>query len=100
MTEPTQDGPEFLRHPATTAGVILAIAIQLGSLVWFAATLNGRVDKVEASQASMQQRYDKEVIPRADLTQRLDRIDQALDRIIDWMVRQPRTVRVGESGGQ
>lgn len=99
MTEPTkQRGSEVLQHPATTAGVILAVAIQFGSIVWFAATLNGRVDKVEASQLSMQQRYEKEVIPRADLTERLDRIEQSLDRIIDRLMQQPHVVRT--TGGQ
>lgn len=73
-------------HNPTILGIVAALVMQFGSIVWFAATLNNRVDKIEASQAILQQRYDSEVIPRADLTQRLDRIEQSLDRIVDRLM--------------
>jgi|GEM_PF-4560864 len=84
---------EALQHPATIAGVILALAIQFGSVIWFAASLSSRVDKVEASETTFQQRYEREVIPRADLTERLDRIEQLLDRITDRLIREPNTAK-------
>jgi hypothetical protein len=76
------------QHSSTTVGIILALVVQFGSIIWFAATLNSRVEKVEAAQATLQQRYEKEVIPRADLAERLDRIEQSLDRIIDRLMKE------------
>lgn len=82
---------ETEKSSAGAIGIVFSILVQFAAIIWFASALNSRVDKVEAAQASLQQRYEKEVIPRADLTERLDRIEQSLDRIVDrLMAKEPK----------
>jgi hypothetical protein len=69
--------------------LLLAVLVQFGYVVWFASSLNERVTKVEGAEITLQQRYEREVIPRVDLTQRLDRIDSSLDRIMEQLM-EPR----------
>jgi len=81
----------------TAIGVFLALAIQFGSIVWFASSLSTRMDKVEASQMELQQRYDREVIPRADLSNRLDRIEGQLNAIFARLIQGQTTHDSGAS---
>ena len=71
--------------PAWT-GVIVTVLLNLAWFTWFASNINTRVDKLEADQKTLQTRYEREVIPRKDLTDRLDRIENALDRITNQLL--------------
>ena len=68
-------------------GIILTVLLNLAWFTWFASNINTRLEKLEASQAALQVRYEREVIPRQDLTDRLDRIENALDRITNELLR-------------
>lgn len=77
----------------STLGIVLALTMQFGSIVWFASSLSTRMDKVEQAQTALQERYEREVIPRADLGDRLDHIESELGAIMDRLMRQGNTLR-------
>lgn len=87
----------FAKLNGGSVGVVIALLLQFASIVWFASDLSTRMDKVEAAQQALQQRYDREVIPRADLADRLDRIEGQLNAIIDRLMQSQ--VRSSPSGG-
>jgi hypothetical protein len=89
MHEPLKHAEVRQKVSHTTLGIVGALLIQGGSIIWFAATLNNRVDHIETQQQQIVDRMDREVIPRADLTQRLDRIEKSLDQIMDRLIQHP-----------
>lgn len=84
-----QKSAEPRKYSTAIIGIVIALLTQFGSIIWFAATLSGRIDQIEASQKLYEERYNREVIPRVDLTERLDRIDRGLDQIMDRLITAP-----------
>jgi hypothetical protein len=70
--------------------ILMAISAQAVGAVWWASRIDARLERLEASQVSQTQRDDAQDRAVADsagrLVQRLDRIDDKLDRLIERQV--------------